>query len=220
MILYLDTSSLVKLYIEETGTADVRELVTNARVAATSDVAYPEMRAALARRHRDGSLSAAHFRAAKRALDADWPSYVAVNATAALRREAGDVAERYRLRGFDAIHLASFMEILRTADGSTVEFSSFDAALNRAAAAARRSGRRACGGADHPRRWLRDAPHSRVFTKTSWRGTPAADCRVRPTFRVHPVAVRHATGGGSAGNGGQCATATPAPLAVSAACSL
>lgn len=142
MILYLDTSSLVKLYIEEPGTAEVRELVSGADVVATSDVAYPETRAALARRHRDESLSAAHFRAAKRAVDADWPSYFAITATAALCREAGDLAERYRLRGFDAIHLASFVEVLRTAERSTVEFSSFDTALNRAAAAARRSASR------------------------------------------------------------------------------
>ena len=145
MILYLDTSSLVKLYIEEVGTADVRELVANAQVAATSDVAYPEMRAALARRHRDGSLSSVHFRAAKRAVDADWPTYLAVSATAALCREAGGLAERHRLRGFDAIHLASFMEVLRTASVATVSFSSFDAALNRAAAAAQRALRRGAG---------------------------------------------------------------------------
>ena len=119
MILYLDTSSLAKLYIEEVGTADVQALVADARVAATSDVAYPEMRTALARRHRDGSLSAAHFRAAKRALDADWPSYVAVTATSALCREAGSLAERYRLRGFDSIHLASFIEI--GTDGGRVD---------------------------------------------------------------------------------------------------
>ena len=142
MILYLDTSSLVKLYVEEVGTEDVRGLLSKAQVVATSGVAYPEMRAALARRHRDGSMSTSHFRAAKRGLDADWPSYVAISVTVALCREAGDVAERYRLRGFDAIHLASFIDLLRTAGTTPVEFSSFDTALNRAAAAERRAGRR------------------------------------------------------------------------------
>lgn len=142
MIVYLDTSSLVKLYIEEAGAAEVRALAADARVVATSDVAYPEMRAALARRHRDRSLSPAHYRAAKRGLDADWDSYLAVTVTSALCREAGRLAERHRLRGLDSLHLASFVEILRTADDSVVEFSSFDAALNRAAAAVRRSLRR------------------------------------------------------------------------------
>lgn len=141
MILYLDTSSLAKLYIDEEGTPRVQALVADAQVVATSDVAYPEMRAALARRRQDGSLSLADFRAAKRDLDADWSRYLAVAATPDLCREAGNLAEEYRLRGFDSLHLASFVEVLRTADGADVQFSSFDAALNRAAAAVRRSRR-------------------------------------------------------------------------------
>ncbi len=138
MIVYLDTSSLAKLYIEEAGTPQVRTLVANARIVATSDVAYPEMRAALARRHRDRSLSRARFQAAKRSFDADWHSYLAVATTPALCREAGLLAERHRLRGFDAIHLASFVEIVRSG-GADVAFSSYDTALNRAAAAVQRA---------------------------------------------------------------------------------
>lgn len=141
MILYLDTSSLAKLYIDESGSDEVRALVADAQIAATSDVAYPEMRAALARRRREGSLSATSFRAAKRALHADWPDYVTVTVTPALCREAGHIAERYRLRGFDSIHLASFLELVRTGEARDVTFSSFDAALNMAALAARRAAR-------------------------------------------------------------------------------
>ena len=46
MTLYLDTSSLVKLYVEEIGSDDVRELVAESAVVSTSIVAYPETRAA------------------------------------------------------------------------------------------------------------------------------------------------------------------------------
>jgi predicted nucleic acid-binding protein len=145
VIAYLDTSSLVKLYIEEEGADHVRDLVSAAQLVSTSDVAYPEMRAALARRRRDGSLSPPDFRDAKRALDADWSRYLAVAVTPGLCREAGDLAERHRLRGFDSLHLASFLEVLRTAGTSDVRFSSFDAALNRAAATVRRSRRRMLG---------------------------------------------------------------------------
>ena len=48
MILYLDTSSLVRLYVDESGSADVRRLVEQAEIVAASVVAYPEARAALA----------------------------------------------------------------------------------------------------------------------------------------------------------------------------
>ena len=47
MILYLDTSSLVKLYLEEDGRQAVRSLVDLATVVATSVIAYPEARRVL-----------------------------------------------------------------------------------------------------------------------------------------------------------------------------
>jgi predicted nucleic acid-binding protein len=58
---------------------------------------------------------------------------LAVEVSAALNREAGDFAERYALRGFDALHLASFAEVVRRAGPSDTRFSSFDDQLNKAA---------------------------------------------------------------------------------------
>ena len=52
MTLYLDTSSLVKLYVEEGAAQEVRALVGKAAVVATSSVANAEARAALARQAR------------------------------------------------------------------------------------------------------------------------------------------------------------------------
>jgi uncharacterized protein with PIN domain len=49
MILYLDTSSLLKLYVEEPGTSEVQSRVELADVVATSVIAYPEAHAAVAR---------------------------------------------------------------------------------------------------------------------------------------------------------------------------
>ena len=133
MTLYLDTSSLVKLYITEPGTDAVRRLVDEATVVATSSIAYPEARAALARRRRERALRAAAFVLAKRALEADWSRYFTVDVTATLCREAGELAERYRLRGYDSVHLASFAEVARQAGARETRFSSFDDRLNRAA---------------------------------------------------------------------------------------
>ena len=49
LILYLDTSALVKLYVRERGSARVRAQVGKADAIATSVVAYAEARAAFAR---------------------------------------------------------------------------------------------------------------------------------------------------------------------------
>ena len=133
MTLYLDTSSLVKLYVTEAGSDVVRRLVDDAHVVATSSVAYAETRAALARLRRERGLTAWKFARAKRELDEQWSTYLTLDATDALSRTAGELAERYRLRGFDSIHLASFAEVARRAGTDDTRFSSFDDRLNQAA---------------------------------------------------------------------------------------
>ena len=140
MTVYLDTSSLVKLFIEEAGSDDVRALVAGATVA-SSVVAYPEARAAFARRRRERTLTPRAFAAAKHALDGDWSTYVSVEVTADVARQAGELAERYRLRGFDSIHLACFDALARESGREAVLFSSFDEAQNRAVAALRKTRR-------------------------------------------------------------------------------
>jgi uncharacterized protein len=141
--LYLDTSSLVKLYVAEPGSDIVRRLVTQATVVATSGIAYTETRAALARRRRERALTAAAFTRATRAFEDDWPRYLAVEVSASICREAGDLAERYRLRGYDAVHLASYLAVARGAGVAETQFSSFDERLNRAAKVAVRAEARA-----------------------------------------------------------------------------
>jgi predicted nucleic acid-binding protein len=142
VILYLDTSSLVKLYVEEPGSAEVRGLVEAAEIVAASVVAYPEARAAFARRRRERSLTLAAHRRTKAALEADWPHVLALDVSSPLARSAGDLADRYQLRGFDALHLASYLAFARELQDEDVRFSSADRKLERAARLARGGRRR------------------------------------------------------------------------------
>jgi predicted nucleic acid-binding protein len=131
--LYLDTSSLVKLYVTEVGSNVVRQLVNDANVVATSAVAYAETRAAFARLRRERALTASKWATAKREFEEQWPTYLTLEATDSLCRAAGGLAEIYSLRGFDSIHLASFAEVARRAGPHDTRFSSFDERLNQAA---------------------------------------------------------------------------------------
>jgi uncharacterized protein len=133
VILYLDTSRLVKLYVDEPGSVEVHRLVEQAEIVTASVVAYPEARAALARRRRERSLTVAAHRRAKAAFEADWPHVLALDVSSPLAKSAADLAERHRLRGFDAVHLASFLRIAQEFPGEKVYFSSADDVLNRAA---------------------------------------------------------------------------------------
>ena len=106
MTLYLETSSLVKLYVAEAGSREARALVESATVVSTSMVAYAQTRAAFTRLCRSGHLTPRQFTEIKHEFDAQWLAYVVLEVTAALGREAGELAERYSLRGVDALHLA------------------------------------------------------------------------------------------------------------------
>ncbi len=132
MILYLDTSALVKLYIEEPQSADVRQIVKDARFVATSRIAYAEARAAFARKFREHGLTAKAYREILQYLDQDWESYFVIDISDSLIKLAGQFAEKHALRGMDAIHLASGVTLHRARE-RTVTFSCFDDRLIRAA---------------------------------------------------------------------------------------
>ncbi len=132
MILYLDTSSLVKLYLEEAYTDSVRMWVGSADLLATSRVTLPETAAAVARRERTGTVSARQRDRTMTDLRADWDEFVAVELD---EWQAASLALRHRLRGFDAVQLAAALTLQRGADAEELVFSSFAAELNAAARA-------------------------------------------------------------------------------------
>lgn len=133
MILYVDTSALVKLYVEESGSDDVSSAVVRAERVLTSRIAYPEARAAFARARREGSLTQRELRAAVEELDRDWGTYDIVELTEPLVRRAGALAEKRALRGFDAVHLAA--AIVAVGEPKHAEFACYDGRLSRAAEA-------------------------------------------------------------------------------------
>jgi predicted nucleic acid-binding protein len=135
LILYLDTSSLIKLYVEESGSRDIESLIAGASLICTSVVTYPEARSALARLRREGNLTAEEHALSKANLEGEWPEYLALDVTPEIWRAAGDLAEKHALRGFDSLHLASFLHMASGGLGEPIRFSSFDGKLSGAARA-------------------------------------------------------------------------------------
>lgn len=132
MIVYLDSSALVKLVVSEPQSDAVDALVARTEYAVTSVITYAECRSAIARGARTRRVDAA---AAARSLDHVWASVHTLDVDLRLSARAGDLASHHLLRGMDALHLASALEL---ADGELpVAFATFDRDL---AAAARREG--------------------------------------------------------------------------------
>jgi predicted nucleic acid-binding protein len=130
--IYLDTSALVKLYVAESGGDAVRRAVAAAREAATSLLAYAEIRAAFARKCRMGEMSGHELNAIKRELTEDWQHFNQLPVEYETVRIAADLAERFGLRGYDSVHLATADRLYREIR-SPVLFACFDSALNTAA---------------------------------------------------------------------------------------
>jgi predicted nucleic acid-binding protein len=134
LILYLDTSAWLKLYVDERGTQEVITAVQSAELVAVSRIAYAEARVALARVLREKRTTHAEHRKRIVALDADYVEVLKVEVSEEVVRQAGELAESHALRGFDAIQLASARWLARKTR-KPVRLLAFDQRVNEAAQA-------------------------------------------------------------------------------------
>jgi len=131
LILYLDTSSLVKLYVEEEYSDMVKEWVSEAETVSTCRVAYPEAVSAFNRRFNSGDLSEDDYKMILKRFSQEWEKLVALDFD---ELEAGRLVKKHGLRGFDAVHLSA-AKLLKSDNDISLSFSSFDKKLNDAASA-------------------------------------------------------------------------------------
>jgi len=138
---YLDSSGLVKRYIREVGTGWVRQVCATGTLGTVhiAQIAGVETVAAITRRVRQRTTSARDGAAAIAALKHQLISdYTIVGITDALLQQAIDLVEKHGLRGYDAVQLASALQVqaLRQASSlSAIVFISADTNLNAAATA-------------------------------------------------------------------------------------
>lgn len=131
---YLDTSALIKRFVAEKGSPLIQTIVTQKGPVATAKIAYAEVYAGLTRKHREGHLSDASYALSCRQFESDWGAYIRIDLRDEILLMARDLIQRYPLRGFDAIHLASALS-LKSALGLGITFAAADERLLRAAEA-------------------------------------------------------------------------------------
>lgn len=123
MTAYFDTSALAKLLRREPGSDIARAAVVAADMRTTSAISYPELCATMAGWDRRPGAPA--MRAAGRELESFWPSLFTLEVAESTARHAGEIALRHRLRGMDAIHVASALEVAGGSPGA-LSFVSWD----------------------------------------------------------------------------------------------
>lgn len=131
-MIYLDTSALIKRFVNEKGSPLVQSIVQRTEAIATAKIAYAEIFAGLTRKLREGNLSKAQYALACRQFESDWHAYLRVELGDDILLLARDLIQRRPLKGFDAVHLASALR-LKVALGEEVTFAAADGRLLKAA---------------------------------------------------------------------------------------
>lgn len=137
---FFDSSALVKCYVAELGTRWVRDLCVPAagHTLYVARIAGAEVIAALARRAKIGSLSILPARSVMAEFRTDFGSaYFIAEVTPVLVERAMDLSQAHGLRGYDAVQLASALEVndeRRRYGLAALILASADTELNRAAA--------------------------------------------------------------------------------------
>lgn len=107
MNLYFDTSALIKRYINEPGTENVRGWVRTANAMATGLMTRAETTAGLTRLQNRGIIKQEDYGQALEQFRLDWSSYHRIAINEELITRADFLACQHSLRGYDAVHLAA-----------------------------------------------------------------------------------------------------------------
>jgi predicted nucleic acid-binding protein len=132
VVLFADTSALIKLYLDEPHTNAMRQLARDSQVLCVCRVAWAEAFAALAQRVRLKSADTDAAELARRELARHWVSFSVIDVTQPVVERAGDYADTFSLRADDAVQLAAAQELAAHLDDPPA-FACFDRRLNRAA---------------------------------------------------------------------------------------
>jgi predicted nucleic acid-binding protein len=138
---FLDSSGLVKRYVAETGSGWVQSLCAHdtGNIIYISRITGAEVIAAIFRRLRMGDLRARDAQAvAQRFKDDFGRTYQVIEVTADVVERAMNLAEARALRGYDAVQLATALELYRLRQEMNLPpltFVSADGDLNEAAKA-------------------------------------------------------------------------------------
>jgi predicted nucleic acid-binding protein len=131
VIVYLDASALVKRYVAEVGSTEVRHLISQADAVGSSLISRAEVAAALSKATRLEALTSEEASAALYVFRAQWADLIRVQPTETIAARADGLAWEHGLRGYDAMHLATALFWQDTL-GEAVTLATFDRQLWRA----------------------------------------------------------------------------------------
>jgi len=129
MIVYFDTSALLKYYIREQGSDEVVTLMNDLdNVYGSIVVMQVEMAASIQKAVRMNSSSSKTASGAWKIFLDDWQSFTRLRVSAGTIERASEIAWKYGLRGDDSLHLTAALLWQETL-GMQITFAIFDREL-------------------------------------------------------------------------------------------
>ena len=107
MNLYLDTSALVKIFIREDFSEEVRKSFVNSDIIAINNIGFVEFFSAINRLKRESLIRNEQYEQIRSNFIKTWNSFLIVETDQNLIESASHLLSEHDLRAFDAIHLAS-----------------------------------------------------------------------------------------------------------------
>lgn len=132
MNLYIDTSALIKLFVQENFSDEIRQLVENAELVATGLLTRAEAAAGINRLARMNFLDTTQAFTALSNFRKEWDNYHRIPITEQLVARADILTSQYSLRGYYAVHLAcalTWQDLLN----APITIATFDKELQEAA---------------------------------------------------------------------------------------
>ena len=133
MILFCDTSALLKLFVNEIGSDSMAKARSDSEAIAVCRITWAESMAAFAQRSRVKGANQAGLAQAKSLFENTWSNFVISEVTQQLVEKAGMYAEAFALRGYDSVQLAAAHN-LHEQFVLPLTFACFDRRLSQAAA--------------------------------------------------------------------------------------
>lgn len=120
MIIYIDTSALVKRFVEETGTNEVNQLISSADIVGSSLLTQVEVLSAIGKASRMRWINKASAEIAMQDFLIQWEYFTRLYITPPLIARSARLAWELGLRGYDATHLASALNWQETLETNVI----------------------------------------------------------------------------------------------------
>lgn len=131
-VFYFDSSALVKRYLDEDGSDYVREVFAGEPLVVSAVITMVEVAAAVARAARDNRVTQEEADEVLQTFRQDWQDVVRVQLVEVVIERAAELAQKHRLRAYDAVHLAAAL-CLKELAGLELWLATFDEDLRAAA---------------------------------------------------------------------------------------